>query len=629
MRVEDINLNQFYKSVTQLKLDDRYEGIITTPTSALGELRKELLETIGEERTKGFLRRYGWHCGVSDALKMKEVNWDDLNEFLLAGPKMHILHGYYEEIETLFQKVYYQNKTLHWEAYWKNSYESREHVKLFGISDHPVCHTLVGYASGYLSTILGETVIVQEVQCKGMGHDHCHCVCKTMKEWDGQIDRELKYFRSNSLINELDQTYEKLKIERDNLNKAYQVHERLMKEILKENGLSSIANVLHEVTQLPVFIEVATHNLIVVAGRFEDEKDHRKNIELKNVCKTECYVFSNGMKILITPIYLHQRIVGYCSFLYDKETPQELDKMILERAALACSLYLMNEHTRLNTEQRIRGSLLEDMLSGRICTEEMTKRAFYLGFELYPPYFMIALHALTEKSSLKEELEVNDNIISHLYSYFKDRKINALLGQKSGVIIILLSEENLMRINLNKESVCKKIMDQLLIKYPEYFIKFGISSCLYSIEDVAQLYEESLAALKVTNRLRNIVYFDSLGIEGIILQMKNPNVIQKFVSKRLGKLIEEDRSKNMELTKTLFHYINNGCNVNKTARVMNFSISGLRYRLQRLSEILKTDINRPNVSYQLFLALHSLILLGELDIDIEIERDEDEINIDV
>lgn len=83
--------------------------------------------------------------------------------------------------------------------------------------------------------------------------------------------------------------------------------------------------------------------------------------------------------------------------------------------------------------------------------------------------------------------------------------------------------------------------------------------------------------------------------------------------------MEED--KNMELMKTLYHYLNNGCNVHKTARVMNFSISGLRYRLQRLNEILKSDINRPNVAYQLFLALQSLILLGELDIEINIELD--------
>lgn len=77
----------------------------------------------------------------------------------------------------------------------------------------------------------------------------------------------------------------------------------------------------------------------------------------------------------------------------------------------------------------------------------------------------------------------------------------------------------------------------------------------------------------------------------------------------------------MDLTKTLYHYLNTGCNVHKTARVINFSISGLRYRLQRINEILQTDINEPNHSYQLFLALKYLILLGELDIETEVDVD--------
>ncbi len=79
----------------------------------------------------------------------------------------------------------------------------------------------------------------------------------------------------------------------------------------------------------------------------------------------------------------------------------------------------------------------------------------------------------------------------------------------------------------------------------------------------------------------------------MLLQTKNLDTIEKFAHKVLGNLIEEDKNKNMELTKTLYHYLENGSNVHKTARAMNFSISGLRYRLGRLNEILKMDLNTP------------------------------------
>jgi PucR family transcriptional regulator, purine catabolism regulatory protein len=83
------------------------------------------------------------------------------------------------------------------------------------------------------------------------------------------------------------------------------------------------------------------------------------------------------------------------------------------------------------------------------------------------------------------------------------------------------------------------------------------------------------------------------------------------------------------LTKTLFHYLSNGCNITKTARAINFSITGLRYRLQKINELLETDINVPDVGYQIYLSLKLLIYWGELDIDMRTSinlNEEDRLN---
>jgi PucR family transcriptional regulator, purine catabolism regulatory protein len=615
MKAEDLTLELFYKSFTQLKEKNPvFERIISIPTSARAALKNELIETIGMERTKGFLLRYGWHCGVSDALKMKEVVWDNKKELMLAGPKMHVLHGYLEDVIMPIQEVDFEKGTLHIDGIWVNTFEANEHLKLFGLSDTPVCHTIVGYASGYLSTILGERVIVKEVECKAMGHENCRCICRTIKEWGGAVDEELTYYQSNSLIHELDQTYEKLKIERDNLNKAYHIHERLMNEVLQENGLSSIVELLNETIELPVLITDPNENLIAFAGMTREVAELKRHNRSKKIKKTE--ILDDK---LITPIVLQQKIIGYCSFLYEDRKPTDLDKMIVERAALACSTILLNERTRFNTEHRIRRSFLEDILSGRMSKEEMTKRAYYLGFNLNPPYLILNLNRSIQHNSNKQGMEFNEELINQLYIYFKDRNMNALLAQKSEDIIILLSEIPLKENFGQNHNLFKKLLDYCHFKFPNCSFKIGVSSTSYSIEDAAQLYNESLAALNVTNSSRNIVHFDSLGVEGILFQVKNEEMIQKFINKQIGKLIEND--KNMELTKTLYYYLNNGCSVHKTARSMNFSISGLRYRLQRLNEILQSDINRPNVGFQLYLALQSLILRGELDIEIEIESD--------
>ena len=76
------------------------------------------------------------------------------------------------------------------------------------------------------------------------------------------------------------------------------------------------------------------------------------------------------------------------------------------------------------------------------------------------------------------------------------------------------------------------------------------------------MYEESTTLLQIANHYQKVVFFEFLGIEGIMFQMENDR-LQKFIKMKLGTLIEEDKHKDMELTKTLFHYLNNGCNINK------------------------------------------------------------------
>ena len=91
--------------------------------------------------------------------------YDVKEESLVVGPRIHSMHGYQDDCKIDILEVDFNKGILNLEGFWLNSYEALEHIKLFGVSDQPVCHTLTGLASGYLSTILGEKVIAKEVEC--------------------------------------------------------------------------------------------------------------------------------------------------------------------------------------------------------------------------------------------------------------------------------------------------------------------------------------------------------------------------------------------------------------------------------------------------------------------------------
>src|SRR5699024_10878350 len=256
------------------------------------------------------------------------------------------------------------------EVDWFNSYEVDEYDMTYGFSEKPVCHTLCGYASGYLSKVLGQTILVKEKKCEAMGHDHCEVVMMPLNKWGEEQQDEYRYYQSSSMIEELDEISAKLKTERDYLSTANDVHRKLIEELLAKQGLQNIVDLLYETSGLPAFIEDQNHKIIMKS----DDVDI--DIDLKDRCPDfTCFTeISPGLSILRTPIYFENSIRVHCSFLYkNAEQPTDLEYMIIEQASLTSSIILLNDDIRMNTELNIRRGFLSDMLEDKLDKEELYK----------------------------------------------------------------------------------------------------------------------------------------------------------------------------------------------------------------------------------------------------------------
>ena len=84
------------------------------------------------------------------------------------------------------------------------------------------------------------------------------------------------------------------------------------------------------------------------------------------------------------------------------------------------------------------------------------------------------------------------------------------------------------------------------------------------------------------------------------------------MTKQVGELLEAD--KNFDLIKTLYAYIENGININNTAKAISMSISGLRYRLEKISDILNIDLNDTKSVFSVYMALNILKAKGKITI---------------
>jgi hypothetical protein len=72
----------------------KHRRMLIFDADALGLLRKELIETLGLERARRILTRFGYACGYRDALTSKElIDWQSDADWWAAGPRLHTLEG--------------------------------------------------------------------------------------------------------------------------------------------------------------------------------------------------------------------------------------------------------------------------------------------------------------------------------------------------------------------------------------------------------------------------------------------------------------------------------------------------------------------------------------------------------
>lgn len=174
-------------------LDDQRMTLIHT--SAMGVLRRELIESLGIERARGLLTRVGYNSGGHDAELARRLRPNaNLADMFAVGPQLHGLEGVVK-VETVSLEMDVERGHYHGEFVWRDSSEDEEHVRLYGIGAEAACWMQIGYACGYTSVFMGRPILFRELECRATGQAHCRIVGKPAEEWK-DAEEDFKYLRA-------------------------------------------------------------------------------------------------------------------------------------------------------------------------------------------------------------------------------------------------------------------------------------------------------------------------------------------------------------------------------------------------------------------------------------------------
>jgi DNA-binding NtrC family response regulator len=152
---------------------------------ALGDLRKELFDSLGVKRARGLLVRMGFASGMRDgelAVKRRRAGMETREAFML-GPQLHGAEGVVK-VEPVQLEIDLRQRHFLGEFLWLNSWEDEAHVADFGLGDEPACWSQIGYASGYTSAFMGRLVVYKELECRGQGDANCRILGQPAEAWN-------------------------------------------------------------------------------------------------------------------------------------------------------------------------------------------------------------------------------------------------------------------------------------------------------------------------------------------------------------------------------------------------------------------------------------------------------------
>ena len=207
------------------------QRVVILSAAAMGLMRKELVDTLGPEAARRVLLRFGFADGYHDAVNLRaRSNWVNPLDGLRSGAMLHTLEGI---VRADVRRAEYDEESGRFEeeVTWHDSYEAEQHIHHYGKSTSPVCWSLVGYSSGFVSACLGKEIYFRETTCAAQAHRHCSAIGRDVNGWGVESEAIRADFQAASLGHEVERLREAVGKRLKELDRRERLLERREREL--------------------------------------------------------------------------------------------------------------------------------------------------------------------------------------------------------------------------------------------------------------------------------------------------------------------------------------------------------------------------------------------------------------
>ncbi|MFJ6793646.1 helix-turn-helix domain-containing protein [Streptomyces sp. NPDC091268] len=263
----------------------------------------------------------------------------------------------------------------------------------------------------------------------------------------------------------------------------------------------------------------------------------------------------------------------------------EADRRLFERASVVTALLLLLRRSVAETEDRIRGELLGELLTGAADPATLCDRARRLKVNLTQPHSVFVLHAAAVSRTRLLAAAARTAHARH-----------GLAGLHHDEVVLVCPCDG-------PSAGAAHLADDLgkALAAPVTVAAAGPAT---GPEQYAHAHAEArrcLSALRALGREGTGAALADLGFVGVLLADQTD--LRGYVHQTLGPVLEYDAKRGTDLVHTLRVYFASGMNQTKTRESLHVHINTVVQRLDRLGRLLGRDWQRPDRALEIQLAL--------------------------
>ncbi|HBT46296.1 MAG TPA: hypothetical protein DEA73_00220 [Peptococcaceae bacterium] len=398
-----------------------------------------------------------------------------------------------------------------------------------------------------------------------------------------------------------------------------EIHNLLLNVLLRGTGLQGVCSALAQFTANPVFI--FGYGTCLGAGYpplagSETLSWHQQALqeifrevppELQELVPHRATILRLSPELpesVVVPVACREKIEGYLVILQSSRHLNDIEIRGIETGATIVALEFAKEKAVAETEIRLRGELLDELLKGEIENAgTVLKRAAHLGINLAGRLAVIVVGFQGPDKASPYEVEIPSEVIHLLRSRFSRHPGGVLVVSRDSRVV------GLLRFYSETEKELPERLGEILKAAKARFSKVrfgvGVGRPYEGLEYVKTSYEEAQVALKVAldRREEKPVFFSELGPLRVLFYVKDAPAAYTFCQEYIGKLKAYDAQNKTDLTATLACYLKNDGNLRRTAQALFVHKNSVIYRLKKIQEITGLDLNDAENRFALMLAL--------------------------